>query len=56
MYNAWDIRRPLDESGHSGTSVRPFVETGHGRFEGEPIYLRDEINVMLRAGTSPALG
>jgi len=40
---AEDIRRLLREQGISGENVRPYVNTGHGRFEGEPIHLGERI-------------
>jgi hypothetical protein len=49
MYGARAIRHALDGSGQSGAGARPFVETGHGRFEGEPVDLGKEVDLMLRA-------
>ena len=52
-YPAEDIRRLLHEQGISGENVRPYVNTGHGRFEGEPIHLGKRIAKPL---TAPAKG
>jgi hypothetical protein len=42
-YPAADLRRLLREQGISGENVRPYVNTGHGRFEGKPIHLGERI-------------
>lgn len=42
-YRAEDLRRILYEQGISGENVRPYVNTGHGRLEGEPIHLGERI-------------
>ncbi len=42
-YAAQHIREVLREEGISGENVRPYVSTGHGRFEGDAIHLGERI-------------
>jgi hypothetical protein len=42
-YAAQHIREVLREEGISGENVRPYVSTGHGRFEGDVIHLGERI-------------
>jgi hypothetical protein len=51
MYNAAARRNVLVQGDHSGADARPYVETGHGRFEGEPIDLGAEVEKLWLADT-----
>ncbi len=42
-YAAQHIREILREEGVSGENVRPYVKTGHGRFEGDAIHVGEWI-------------
>ena len=42
-YAAQHIRQILREQGVSGENVRPYVSTGHGRFEGDVIHLGERV-------------
>ena len=42
-YDAQHIREILRSEGISGAGVRPYVSTGHGRFEGKKIHIGDWI-------------
>jgi hypothetical protein len=48
MYNARNIREALAGQPRFGEEVRPFVVTGHGRFEGEKIDLVAEVDLLCR--------
>jgi hypothetical protein len=50
-YSAFAIRQALNQAGHDGTGARPYVDTGHGHFEGNPVDLGKEVDLMLRAET-----
>lgn len=47
MYGVEHLRVALDGR-QFGRNVRPFVETGHGRFEGPAIDLNHDVDVILR--------
>ena len=42
-YAAQHIREILRGEGISGKNVRPYVSTGHGRFEGDAIHLGERV-------------
>jgi hypothetical protein len=42
-YASQHIREILRQEGISGENVRPYVSTGHGRFEGDVIHLGERI-------------
>jgi hypothetical protein len=48
MYNARDIRDALIEHRIARKKVRPFVVTGHGRFEGKKIDLAADVDLLCR--------
>jgi hypothetical protein len=51
-YNVLGIRQALNQASHDGKGARPFVQTGHGTFEGDVIDLGHDVDLLLRAGDS----